>query len=399
MPTRKISSVTVLNQHTGNFGDDAAGDALLGLLLASQDIESIEIVFNGAHVASRINDPRIATDPDRSLARIGLWRLALYWVTPLKLSHLVIRHQGLLSLRRALGQTDLLLVAPCGANIGIYKDWQFLFRLLIALREGAHPVFFWNTIGSSDSRLFNYLAKVVLRRSELNVRESASADYLNSLGLNCRTGFDTAFALPPRERARASTEEQTISIVAAELASWHPHYLGTNINANLRDALVQYSQSILETPGTRLQLLPHLRSPEETEFKEAIVEGLRRAGLAECRATFRSDIRSVAEYDEAIAASSLVIAGRYHAAVLAAKNGTPFIALAYENKMIEVCSYLNIPTVASRLAPTSSTGAIVGQLQELVRKAEGVDFGQLTTLIADSIAPRIGQPLRDRGLL
>ena len=399
MPTRNIASVTILNQHTGNFGDDAAGDALLGLLLASQTVERIEVVFNGAHASGRISDPRIATDPDRSLAKIGLWRLALYWMIPLQLSHLMIRHQGLLSLRRALGQTDLLLVAPCGANIGIYKDWQFLFRLLMALREGAQPVFFWNTIGSSDSRLFDYLAKVVLRRSELNVRESASADYLNSLGLDCRTGFDTAFALPPHQRASVSTEMRTISIVAAELASWHPHYLGTTINANLRDALVQYSQSILEKPGTRLQFLPHSRSPQETEFNQTIVDELERAGVSGSKVTFRTDIQSVIDYDEAIASSSLVIAGRYHAAVLAAKNGIPFVALAYENKMIEVCSYLNIPEVASRLAPASDTATILGQLQELVRRSEDIDFSQLTTTIANSIVPRIGQPLRDRGLL
>ena len=30
---------------------------------------------------------------------------------------------------------------------------------------------------------------------------------------------------------------------------------------------------------------------------------------------------------------------RYHSAVLAAKNARPFVALSYENKMLEVCNY------------------------------------------------------------
>ena len=32
---------------------------------------------------------------------------------------------------------------------------------------------------------------------------------------------------------------------------------------------------------------------------------------------------------------------RYHSIVLAAKNSVPFLALAYENKMREVCRYTN----------------------------------------------------------
>ena len=46
------------------------------------------------------------------------------------------------------------------------------------------------------------------------------------------------------------------------------------------------------------------------------------------------------DYDYEIANSRFVIGMRYHAIVLAAKNATPFISLAYENKMKEVSTYM-----------------------------------------------------------
>ena len=46
---------------------------------------------------------------------------------------------------------DVAVMSPCGANIGIYKDWASLIRILMVIIEKKKFIFQYNTIGKSGN--------------------------------------------------------------------------------------------------------------------------------------------------------------------------------------------------------------------------------------------------------
>ena len=123
---------------------------------------------------------------------------------------------------RTIRESDIIFVTPCGASIGIYKDWPFLIRLLFCLYEKKTPVFYLDTVGKSGDWLFDHLAAKVTKKSKMYVREKASFEYLKSIGVVAKQGVDTAFSLPPLYNQRS---DRKIGIVTTQL-DWHPDFQG-----------------------------------------------------------------------------------------------------------------------------------------------------------------------------
>ncbi|WP_197017298.1 polysaccharide pyruvyl transferase family protein [Microbacterium sp. MRS-1] len=374
--------VLILNQHTENFGDDAAGDGIMRIVDSYPCVDRVEVVYNGPQ-GEPYGDRRSVAPNGVRLKDIGLWGLIAWSVSPRSL-----RARGPAGkLVELIREADVVFVAPSGANIGIYRDWQFLFRLLMAVREGARPVFHWNTIGRSGSRLFDRLSAYVLRHSDLFVREIASAHYVESMGLSCETGPDTAFALPAVEIA---VDERLISVIPSELDSWHPGFKENGVNRIILNDLAAVLSAFVTENDLRVQILPHLRSATERAFNAEFCAALSRFGVDSSRVSIRDDVTSYETYDFAIATSRVIVGGRYHSVVLAAKNFRPFVSWSYENKMTEVCRYLHMEHLEVDL---KSDGAGV-RFASALRRAfeEGAETTeQLRRTVNDELATRVGE--------
>lgn len=61
-------------------------------------------------------------------------------------------------------------------------------------------------------------------------------------------------------------------------------------------------------------------------------------GLAQDKITLLN-VSHFKDYARCIAESTLTVSMRYHGVVLSIEQGTPFISIAYENKMLEACHY------------------------------------------------------------
>lgn len=383
--------VLVINQHTQNFGDDAAGEALLHKLLDKKVVQSIEILHNGPVGDARLPDKRVRVVKGATFKQIGAVRLGAYFLMPRKIAARVLG-KNLSNLIDSIRCADAVLVAPSGANIGIYRDWQYLTRLLIAVREGATPIFHWNTIGTSGSKLFDTLALIVLKRSRLYVRERASVSYLHNLGLESKLGPDTAFALTSIE---AEVDNSLLSLVPAELDSWHPSFRTNPINSQFLAELTREIANFALTRGMRIDILPHLRSSGEFAFNERVRAELLRHGLPEDNVQIRVDVTDVSEYDRAIASSALVVGARYHAIVLAAKNFVPFVSLAYENKMEEVARYTDTMEYTVRLNDRADLGMRVRRACEAVDANAQSIRENLRNVVDNKLRPRISMPIEE----
>lgn len=322
----------ILNQHSSNYGDDAAGSALVQILL-KHGVNSIDIIYNAEKMIPCIND-KVHHHPEIKFSTAGYFNVLLFLLfAPLGFEG---TNDQMKKWGHIIRNADTIFVAPSGANIGIYKDWRFLIRLLMAVRAGKKLVFHYNTIGPSGNVVFDYIARKILEQSDIYVREKKSLLYIQSLGLQGVWGPDTAFALAP---LNSQIEEDLVSFVPSSFGNWHPAFRNSSIDDKILDDLIPELAQWLKDKNCRIQILPHLCTKEEKIYNGRICSALRKYGVLDARC--RDDVDSVWKYDKELSKSRLVIGMRYHAIVLAAKNYRPFVSLSYENKMKEVCSYLH----------------------------------------------------------
>lgn len=329
-------NITIVNQHTNNFGDDAAGHALVHALVEKFNPKTINIIYNAGNGID-FDEKCVRNRLDLSLKRIGRFHLFLYFFLRL----FKIRYRGNATIRayfETIEQSDYVFVAPSGANIGIYKDWRLLIRLLFVIDAGKTPIFHLNTIGKSGNRIFDNLALKILKKSILFVREHKSFDYLTSIGLAPTFGTDTAFLL------KTLTVKKTgyIAFIPSELDSWHPAFRKNKVNNFVATEMIRAISEYLIQSNKHIVIIPHLRNEIENRFINEIIKNLYDYGVDKSSVVYRSDINNYVEYDSLIAGSDFVIGMRYHSIVLAAKNCVPFVSIGYENKMKEVANYCDM---------------------------------------------------------
>ena len=325
-------NVLVINQHTLNYGDDIAGISLLQNLLEIEDIEKINIIYN-TKGKLLIDDEKICHNQEVMLKNIGYCNLLKYFLFR-KLGWKKIRNRPLKKMLDIINSSDYIYVSPCGANIGIYKDWRFLIKLLIVVNEGKTPIFYLNTIGASKSKMFDYFARKVLNKSIIYVREKKSLEYIESLGLKAKFGVDAAFSF--KSESEVFEKKEKIAFIPTILKSWHPNFKNINIDELIFEKILPIIAEFSSDKKLTIELIPHLNNDEEKEYYTIIEKKIKELNA---NVIVRNDVDTVYKYNEAIRESKIVIGMRYHSIVLAVKNLVPFISLSYENKMQEVSEY------------------------------------------------------------
>jgi len=323
--------IVIINQHTNNFGDDIAGLAVLGELVRRFPQARIEVFYNW-------NPPQGPVPFDHPQVthqnQIGFSRKSLV----LELTDYHLWKTGYFrSLSDSLVDADVVLVSPCGANIGIYRDWRFLACVRLCVNRGKHVIFHLNTVGNSNSTIFNFLASRALKRCHIFVREFHSHQYLKKRGISNELGVDSAF-LAPKIDTSSRQKMRVVTFVPTRISGWHPHFRNfsedvfiANVVQDLCDGANKFQLAI--------RLLPHLWGEiSEHEYIGSLATRIRQK-LAPHLDVSVLGPKTASDYDQAIADSYLVVSMRYHGCILAIKNAIPFVALSYENKMKEACLY------------------------------------------------------------
>lgn len=330
-----MTNILIVNQHSKNFGDDAAGCALVQELLKKESVSRIDIIYN-CNVAIPINNPKVFHHLELNFDNMKKYNLVKYYFLHKRIG---IRPQNefLKKWIDIIDSSDFIFMSPCGANIGIYKDWASLARLFMITKHHKKIIFHYNTIGKSGNMVFDLLAKKVLSKSLIYVREKKSLNYINSIGMNGYWGPDTAYLL---EKIKVNTKINVITLVPSFFDDWHPEFKNNPIDSTIQSRILPQIARWAENNGYFIEIIPHLNTEEEIEYNQKVKDILNL--YCNERAKIRDDILTVWDYDKNIASSSIVIGMRYHAIVLASKNNVPFLSLSYENKMKEVCKYTNM---------------------------------------------------------
>lgn len=324
--------VLIINQHTNNFGDDAAGVALVSTLLKAKHCVDVTYVWNKNGTKIPIEDPSLTHYEKNNLSRANLLK---------ELFAFIFRNDSYFHIIKKLSmQADYVLVSPGGANIGIYKDWAYLINVIIARKYNKNVIFHLNTISKSNSALFNFMAKYILKKCIMFVREKASFDLLRSQGIVSTLGVDTAFLLDRRSKSDRYKGKKIITFVPTELSNWHVHFKNVNDHDLLANKIIPAISQFSKANDYVVKILPHLYASEaEGKFLHSLKEKFDTHNV-EC--FIDTEVTDFYKYDQSITDSSLVVSMRYHGVVLSVKNNIPVISLSYENKMKECCRYSGI---------------------------------------------------------
>lgn len=329
-------NIVILNQYCENRGDEAAGEALVYQLIQRSDVDRIDIIYNSAYALNVQHQKVIHHNEDLRLKLIGKRAIAQYLLLRKSPFYKFCFFNNVMeNMAKTISEADVVYITPCGASIGIYKDWCFLLRIVFAIYEKKTPIFYLNTIGKSGNFFFDLISKWVLKKSKIYVREKKSQIYINEIGLPAKRGIDTAFLLPNQ---KVKNRNNTLGLVLTQL-SWHPNFRHRNIDKEVESLLLPQIVSFCNKTECVVELIPHLASESEFVFYENIKKELESSIVGNSKVIVRYDVLNASDYDKALAQCSFVLGMRYHSIVLSAKNTTPFLAICYENKMLEVCRY------------------------------------------------------------
>lgn len=339
-------NIAIVNQNVGNFGDDWAGRTLIDLLRAKTPDASVHVVFNtGLAIENNksLNFPNVVQHTNCYLGRRDLYKacLALLFGQRLVNSGILPRH--LVELVEVLLAADLVIVSPCGANLGKYTDWLFLYRILLATRLSKPVVFHLNTLGRSKSRVFDILAKYCLLRSTVFTRETSSHRILREWNIPHVVGADTAFAdqrFGTGSYITEGTQERYQCLIPSEL-KWVPTRHGGATTAV--DNLVTAATRVAMRSGAKLKILSHYSGRQtETALLRRVVEHARSiaVGRIEIEPIEPADLD---EYLSVIAGAAYCYSMRYHGVVAALRAHIPLLSVSYETKMCDLSTYAGVP--------------------------------------------------------
>ena len=360
-----MKKVLIVNQHTNNHGDEAAGIALIRELKNQDSKTQISVLYNWyellkveAYIGKKeyqdINHYSFESSKLDSL----LIRLCLFIPS---LSTLFIKLSKSLSNQfDILKSSDMIINGPGGVNIGPYKDYHYLWRLFMVTRLKKKLSIYSISFGPLDGlpKIFKKRSIEVLKYADfISLRDDKSHRFGTDLGLKYYKSIDTAFLskkdnnIP--EEYKSLNEEDYVVIVPNELYKWHPYF--KNIDAKkMDDFYITIAQLFLNKFRTKVVFLPQLFSNQnDMKYMIKLKEQIQNDDIIVINSKYNSDIQQ-----KIIAKSQFVVGARYHTIIFSINNNIPFYALSYEHKMENMLSLLSLSDYKLDLISSFQSGQI-----------------------------------------
>ena len=332
--------IVIPNAHWSNRGDEAAHRALWRELRQLYPNSRLTIMFKDRKPVSWFPED-IEADHFPCQFKASSWDIWLAALTRGRLG----RDPLLKKAVRTLASADLIVYPPGGAVISDRFFWskqmEYLLPFLCA-RLHRIPIFVAApSMGPFDANHPRPLRTWLLKTPRvLCVREPISARYLESIGVtrNVHVTLDLAFMSEvDRERQRAlldgepalkdflQAHDRVVGLTITDF-KWHVK-IGKNpelvkqVEESFR-SFVRY----LAGRGFGVLLIPQLfGNQNDSEYLKTFAEGPRTLVMTDARDC---------DFQQYIISRLYAVVGlRYHCNIFAAKMGTPFVAVAYEEKM------------------------------------------------------------------
>jgi coenzyme F420 hydrogenase subunit beta len=341
-------NILILHAHWNNRGDEAAIRAMIDSLRSELPLKKMSMMIVGSDVNWFPYDDMdvIELYPSSSGGRIrGYLDPLLMLVTFGKLSF----SKGGRKFIKAADEADIVIHAPGGPSIGdlyggrVLGDLPYLHRLIVVTLLKKKPLFFYApSMGPFSGRLRNFIRKLILKRADMiTVRDAISAVYLKEqLGLEACVTLDSALQndIPDSYLAKYDNlsgilkmleRTKVVGMVVTDL-KWHPiHGRSPLLAQKITDCCLSVADYLCNN-GYTIFLIPQLFGLSYEKLEAGLLERMNKLN----RGQLRICPREIDSYAQQIIISKLfcLITMRYHPAVFAAKENTPFVSIYYEHK-------------------------------------------------------------------
>ena len=341
--------ILLMNQHTLNHGDEAAGKALINKLLErKKNLKIIQIFYNSAHVK---NSDYFSFDSKIiehcKIKTISSFEKLLiffsFFISPDIIERLCRLSSALNEELHMINDADVVISAPGGVNIGPYKRWRYLWRLYMALKLNKKLAIYSISFGPlPGDKTFQRVSKYVLRNANfLSLRDAKSQRFADDLCITYTPSIDTAFLETPNSELPQGLEhlrdESYVVVVPNELTKWHPCFKDSDpqrlisIYLNVIDSFMQSNVNVV--------LLPQLFGFEnDSNYFAKLKNNSKYPSLI----TLIDSCHSSDIQQRIIRGSEFVVGARYHSIIFAINNKIPFFSLSYEHKMTNTLELLGL---------------------------------------------------------
>jgi colanic acid/amylovoran biosynthesis protein len=331
--------IVIVNAHWNNRGDEAAHRALWGELRSRYPQSRITILFKDKKPITWF--PSISdVTYDSCQFKSPSWDI---WLTVLTRGFMG-RDPVLKKMVRIVKTADLIIYPPGGSVINDRFYWskqlEYLTPFLCARLYRIPMVVAAPSMGPYDAHPKRRLRQWLLRTPRVFcVREELSRQYLNSIGVSDNVHVTMDLALLdevdtnaaerqlgdyPELRAFLETHSRVVGITISDFR-WHVK-LGkdTELTDRIETTFRQMIQALADR-GYGILLIPQLFG-NQNDYTDL----MQYAGPS---VHVMSDQPDTYLQQYVISKLYAVIGMRYHSNIFAAKMGTPFVAVVYEEKM------------------------------------------------------------------
>ncbi len=338
--------ILIINQHAGNHGDEAAGKGLLKGLKQKIDFTNnkISVLYNKNTIdeLEKIDDNQYINHySGNQLDKIEKVIAMCCFVLPFKLGKMLIKLSPILSCEyRLINESDKIINAPGGVNIGPYKDWRYLWRLFVSLKLKKDVAIYSISFGPlPENFLFRKISLYVLKNAKFfSIRDKQSQSFANELGVNYIPSIDTAFiGYEDVEKLSENIDkliyDDYVVIVPNELHNWGNrnkwHHNFKNCNKNDLDEIYINIIKYILSLNKKIYLLPQLYGTQnDVTYFNDLKNKVGSENVIVIDEKYNSNIQQTI-----VKNAKFLIGARYHSVIFALNNKVPFLSLSYEHKM------------------------------------------------------------------
>jgi len=342
-----MKKISVINQPLNNRGDQAAHRAFIRIL-NEHDFE-ISVLFLGYDQAVKcfsegIEDANYICFDQPSRIIQGIARFFVFFPFLYKFAEFL---PGYDKFCHNLKSADMVVCAPGGANMGVYKAWGHLENLFMALENNENVSIWGRSIGPflkktySDKLFFRRSCSIMDRMGFMALRDQKSQEIISSLNYEFIKTIDTAFAYTPEMDLPGELSylinEKYIVFIPHKLYDWHP--LFNKVDPKVFNHIYLEIIKKISSKGYKIVMLPQLFNLDK-EGDYRYFEYLKQQVSSDI------DLISV-DYDSDVQQAIIknakaLIGARYHSIIFAINNITPFLSLSYEHKMYGMLRILEL---------------------------------------------------------
>lgn len=347
--------ILIINQHAGNHGDEAAGKGLIKGLKSKIDLtkNKVSILYNKNTIneLEKIDDNQhISHFSGNRLDKLGKIIAMASFVLPFRLGKNLIKLSPILSTEyKLIKESDKIINAPGGVNIGPYKDWRYLWRLYISLKLKKDVAIYSISFGPlPENFLFKKVSLYVLKNANFfSIRDKQSQSFATEFGLNYISSIDTAFIgyedvkqLP--ENIDKLIHNDYVVIVPNELHNWGNmnkwHHNFKNCNKNDLDEIYINIIKYILSLNKKIYLLPQLYGTQnDVNYFNVLKTKIGNSNIIVIDEKYNSNIQQTI-----VKNAKFLIGARYHSIIFALNNKVPFLSLSYEHKMKNTLEILGL---------------------------------------------------------